>query len=504
MKLDCILPRINSSESYLFYRWVAFIAGCVVALLAISSDAFKVIGRDSVFYIQTAAVYNQFGFKAAFQVYLWPAYTIAIASVHNLTGLTLVNSAHLINLLFVLLMTDSFCRIYWLLFPKSKILWLPIVVFLAYTGINDYRNEIIRGWGFWAFGLLSLVYFLKSYNQARLSDFLLWQVCVLVACLFRLEALALVVLLPILFLINKWQIIKFLKASSIFLCGSFFLWLYLSLYDDINPLYWWRLKQVIPFITVLDLWAEFKQESLEQAHKIFSLKAKDHALVFMVSGLLGVLLTKVVTKVGFGYLLITIVGWYKSSIVMQKREFYLILFFLFVAFFPVIVFFAKTRILSGRYLIFTVLILLLLVTYYFEQLIIYCLDNKKHILLGGLVCLILLNLIFGLVHSKVDRIYLKDIGLWTDQNIPKQARVLANNTRLCFYSNRQPRCHRYAFNGEPLGHDFLQNYDYLLWQINGQDKQINNLLLAGNLKWIHVLDGTNPGTYAVLYKIKKH
>jgi hypothetical protein len=491
-----------TSYNFATARRLGFFAGCIIGLMSLYSNAFEVIGHDSVLYIQTASLYNELGFQAAFQQYNWPVYPILIATVQSLTGFTLINSAHLLNLAFVLLMADAFYRLYWQAFPGCKFSWAPVVIFLAYTGINDYRAEIVRDWGFWAFAMLTLLYFLKAYKQGKLSDNLLCRICAIVALLFRIEAIVFMVMLPLLFLIIKKQLLTFFQSSCLFLFAGIILWLYFSFSDNSQLTFWGKLEEFTPFLQAQDWLSVFKQESLDHGQRIFPHHADGHALLFMVTGLMGVLLTKVFTKIGFGYWFIAVMGWFKRRKKVNQQSLLLILFFAFVAFFPVFIFFAKTKILAGRYVIFTVLILLLLVTYFFEQLISYCQTNKKKYCLLGLVGLLVVNFMFGAIHSKSKQIYLKDIGLWADGNIPENASVLANEVRLCFYSNRQANCYKHTVDEtKVLTHNILKRYDYLLWKIKGQNQQINSLLALGKLKQIHAIVRNRSDTSAVLYKI---
>ena len=484
-------------------RRLGFILGCIVASIALRSDAFDVIGNDSVLYIQTAEVYKHLGFQAAYQQYNWPSYSILIALIHTCTGFTFINSAYLLNIILVLILADAFFRMYWEIYPECKFLWIPVVIFLAYTGINDYRAEIVRDWGFWAFAMLAFLYFVKAYNNGGKANYFLWQICVLIAFLFRIEALVFMLMLPLLFLFTKMQVLKFIQATSLFWSAGIILLVWFGLNDDFEVENWGRLAEFSSYFQVMGLLSTFKQESVQFAQQVFPHHADSHAVLFMSTGLLGILLVKILSKLGHGYLLIAVAGWLNRRAIVRSNTVFLVLFLLFISLFPVFVYFAATKIITGRYVILATLLMLFFIAYCLEQVIIYCRANNKNGYLAGLICLLLVNFIVGINHSKSTKMYLKNIGIWTDRNIPKHASVLSNEKRLCFYSKRQSNCHQATFSEDGILTDkTVLGYDYLLWRMKGQESTINTLLSLGKLKQVYAIVGNSPSASAILYKVE--
>lgn len=502
MRFDFFYQRLSSFNTCTSMRRLGFILGGIVALIALCSDVFDVIGNDSILYIQTAEIYKEFGFQAAFDKYNWPAYSILIAWVHAGTGFTLINSAYFLNFILVLILADAFFRLYWEVFPECKFHWIPLVIFLAYSGINDYRAEIIRDWGFWAFAMLAFLYFIRAYNKGGKANYFFWQICMSVALIFRVEAVVFMLMLPLFLLFSRMPVLKFIQATSLFWGAGIVLLVWFGLTDAFEADYWGKLGEIAPYFDVVGVLSVFKQGSLQIAEQVFPHHADSHAVLFMVAGLLGVLSIKVLAKLGYLYLFMGIAGWFNRQIAVRSKTVSLVLFLIFVCLFIVFVFFAFTKVLAGRYIILASLLMLVFIAYFLEQVIIYCLVNNKKSYLVGLMCLLLVNFIVGITHSGSKKIDLKNIGIWTDRNIPGHARVLSNEVRLCFYSNRQSNCHKSSYDKiDILNNEALLGYDYLLWRMKGQESVINTLLSLGKLKQIYAVDDSKPSASAVLYKI---
>jgi hypothetical protein len=199
--------------------WAAGLGLLAVVLGVLNGE---VINRDGVLYIRTAQAFLDGGLDAAMQVYNWPAYPIFFALLADWTGLSLEAAAHCVNALLMLLLVDAFIRLSRVLMGENPRLWIPALVVLSFPPF-DHRLEIYRDWGYLAFALCAAVPFLKFWSQEKIytRQAMLWQLCVLAALLFRIEAMALIALAPLglMFQPRPWsqRIRRFLTANSIML-----------------------------------------------------------------------------------------------------------------------------------------------------------------------------------------------------------------------------------------------------------------------------------------------
>lgn len=166
---------------------VAFVGSLLLSLAARIGGT---INRDGMRYVETARVFLESGFEAARELYNWPFLPILIASVSQITGLTLESAGYLLNAFFMAgscaLLVASASRQY----PAAA--WSICLVTLALPGVNEYRNELLREFGCWFFILLSFWLALRWSEKPRWLAAVAAQASIGAAALFRPEAVAMV------------------------------------------------------------------------------------------------------------------------------------------------------------------------------------------------------------------------------------------------------------------------------------------------------------------------
>lgn len=175
----------------------AFAGSLLASLLAILTSA-GTLNRDGMLYIDAARLFLEGGVAAAQGVFGWPFLPILIALVSKATGLGLEAAGHTLSALFMAgacaLVVACSSRLY----PNTA--WIAVLTVLAIPGLNDYRNELLREYGYWFFVMLAFWLALRWSEALRWGMALLIQASIVIASLFRPEALA---FLPALVI---WQI----------------------------------------------------------------------------------------------------------------------------------------------------------------------------------------------------------------------------------------------------------------------------------------------------------
>ncbi len=97
-----------------------------------------------------------------------------------------------------------------------------LILFSSPYITGDVLAMLLRDQGFWAFFLLSLVQFVRYTRSHRLLDAFGWQLCISLATLFRIEAIAYAMFLPVYLLISGDQHIsvrfrRFIVANHLLL-----------------------------------------------------------------------------------------------------------------------------------------------------------------------------------------------------------------------------------------------------------------------------------------------
>ena len=178
--------------------WGVAIASGLLSLYRIATR--DLINGDGIGYIDIARTFLSEGVHGALAVYHWPFYSILIGLVHKSTGLSFENSASLLNIIFLVLVSVVFVRIYEEVSGKHSRIWVVALLILALPLLNDYRDFVIRGYGFWAFMLLAIFCFIRYSRSPDLKSALAWQLSIAVAILFRVEGIVFLVLAPFFFL----------------------------------------------------------------------------------------------------------------------------------------------------------------------------------------------------------------------------------------------------------------------------------------------------------------
>ena len=463
--------------------WVAIFGVCLGGGALLSE---QLINRDGVFYLEGAQLFIDSGFETALSHYNWPFYSILIAAFDSITTLGLENSARLINATLLLVLVDAFIRVYWEVNSKVMFRWMPALIILCYSGINDYRLLIIRDWGYWAFLLLASLYLIKAYKYNKLEYYIWWQVFILGAFLFRIEAIAVLFLAPLIFLIRKEPIVRYLKSCSVgFALVLTMVFIDLAFYEES------KFQQVFSYLDFYSYWARFGVYANRVAEGAIQHYVEDYSIVFAISGLLSVLLGKVLAKFGGMYFLVFIAGLIRHKV---KNSFngFTVNVLIAVSFIIVFLFFLNSRIIAGRYTVQIVLFLLFYVTYYSEAILEGIKKTNRRWLEGAFFLCFFINLVAGVHHSASNKIYLKDMGVWVKHNTLESAYITTNDRRLFYYSGGIEK------ERVTLMSAFVKN-DYALLKIDKKDKKYSRLISENKLIPIHSIDGGKHGS-AILFK----
>ena len=163
----------------------AFLGSLILSLIAVCTS--PAINRDGMLYVDTARAFLNGGFSAANGIFNWPFLPILMALVSKSTGLGLEGSGYLLNALFLAgtcsLIVDCAKRNFF------EATWSICLVVLALPGLNHYRDEILREYGCWFFFTLSFWLAVRWSETPSIKLALALQLALVIAALFRPEAL---------------------------------------------------------------------------------------------------------------------------------------------------------------------------------------------------------------------------------------------------------------------------------------------------------------------------
>jgi 4-amino-4-deoxy-L-arabinose transferase-like glycosyltransferase len=166
---------------------VTFIASLLLSLIAYWNN--PVLNRDGMYYVEWAQVILETGTQgfdyAGGGVFL-ALLPHSIAGFSFLTGVTAESAGYLINAFFLattcsLIVAITRAR-------QADAAWAACMVVLAMPAFNELRNEILREFGFWFFSILAFWLALRWETTARWQLAIACQLSLVLATLFRLEA----------------------------------------------------------------------------------------------------------------------------------------------------------------------------------------------------------------------------------------------------------------------------------------------------------------------------
>lgn len=173
-----------------------YLAATLASLLASALMVFAdpLVNADGVLYLRMARAYVEQGYEAAMALYPRPFYSVVIAWVHQATGAPLLTAAHLLNAGLCAALVCGFVALVTEMGARSRGRWLALLVIMLLPQLNEYRHYVARDFGYWAFGVWSVVVFCRWWDDRRVWGAVSWIALVAVAALFRPEAIALFLL----------------------------------------------------------------------------------------------------------------------------------------------------------------------------------------------------------------------------------------------------------------------------------------------------------------------
>jgi hypothetical protein len=417
---------------YIDPRW--FFAGISLLISIVIYSQAVITNTDGVLYLSIADTFLIDGFDAAKKLYPNPYYSILVALIAKLTGLTTFISAQAINAL-------TCAAIAWFMVDIARLTsqsnynpWIAGVLFTLYPQFNEYRDFIVRDFLFWALVLA----FMSCYLRFLLSlnnKFLIFSIALLaVGSMFRTEAI-LFTLLPVICLIPLKKHVMVVRTTIVF--------------------YRWLLLITIPVIFVLYLLTPSIFDSVThyiekiakfgESYSRLVVGFEDHLLrgylteysgAAVLFSFLIILVLKVLKSFTAPYLLFAALSLSSSrdSRFARLRVAPLLTAFVFY-FFLVYIFLLSTTVIQGRHVLLLSLLLIPIFSSWIENfgIALYSRKNGRRnlLLVAVLACAYLFtDSFFSFGASKQ---YRTDGVLWLQEK-PSQCKLLSNNSRINYFS----------------------------------------------------------------------
>lgn len=418
--------------------WGVAIASGLLSLYRIATR--DLINGDGIGYIDIAKAFLSEGVNGALAVYHWPLYGILIGLVHKFSGLSFENSASLLNILFMVLICVVFVRIYEEVSGKYARIWVAAVLILALPLLNDYRDFVIRGPGFWAFMLLAIFFFIQYSRSPGLRSALAWQLSIAVAILFRVEGIAYLVLAPFCFLFFAGERSRFmlhaLRLNGLFIILGVVVVAVFLVAGVITLPSSLEIPNQLVYVSPSALLGAVDTEAAMMFARNRFMTSVDDARLILGSGVLVLVTVDVLSNIGLPFLLVAAYGVHRKWLQLT-RESMVVVFFAVIGFCTLIPVAGNFFFLSSRHTVLTVLLISLVTFQYVDYLLREFSSRHQHKLHTAAWVIILALFLDSVISGGASKENIRVAGEWLKTEAAAQGKIACNEARLEFYSDQR-------------------------------------------------------------------
>lgn len=434
-------------------RYLAAVISLLLTAIVFSHN--QPLNLDGILYLHAAETLLNHGLKAAMAVYSWPLYPLLIAGVSTATHLSLLTSAYLLNTLFATVIVVAFITLCKELGGSRTVQYWAALVILIYPYLNHYRDEVIRDYGYYAFGLLSLLQLMRFLRTHQWRYAIGWGLTISVASLFRVEGMVIQFLAPFVVFIpltlvrlphssvqgditqqGNLTIKYFLQLYSInlfiLLLGCIFI---LTSHHHISEL--GRIKEVLDYGPHLVVGIQEKLNILRNT--LFNTFGQKAVPSFFWGGMLALFIFYFLKACGILYTALAYYGWRYKLMPAATTSQYALAAYCSLNVLILAVFAIHQLFLTGRYLALLCLLVMLYVPFALEYLWQRFASKRlnKDKWLATLIGLgLLIIIVDSTIHPGPSKSYITQTGSWLAQNTPAQSRIYSNDAQVMYHSKR--------------------------------------------------------------------
>ncbi len=429
-------------------RNILIIAGGISLLFSFWSIYIDpVINNDGFLYILVSETIQDGNYSNAFNIYRWPFYSFMLAGLSNVSGLSSEVIAYLLNIILAIIITISFISTVRLLGGDQRVIIFAVIVILLFSGINRYRSFISRDFGYLAFYMLSLFVFFRHLVKPEWYLPVLWSILLVIAALFRIEAIAILISLPFIswfvFADSRKKRIKIGATFGLVLLATFLL------------LAWWfagsRLNNAnySGIEGIFDLANRFMAGSiaeysvrLEQMRTLLTQYSESYAPVILFVTLIIILFSEVIQSITLAYTFILIYSWRKYVIFREDRVRNAWIILIIIQLLILTGALLKYYFITGRFPLALSLTVLLPVPFILSNMYQDWKDSRNNnvVIRWFFPVTVLLIIVASLpsLATFTGKNHYKDGGLWIKQQIKSDEKLLSTDIAITYYAGRNP------------------------------------------------------------------
>ncbi|MFB4391617.1 MULTISPECIES: hypothetical protein [unclassified Pseudomonas] len=405
---------------------LAFFASLLLSLVAVLGAG--TLGRDASFYMTIAERVSQEGPQVAWQLFNWPWFTYLLAASHMVLRLPLEWCAYLWCALFMAGTCALLVDVVRQRVPAAAG-WACLVV-LAMPAVNQFRNDIIREYGFWFFCVLALWLVMRWQLRGGWLRAAAVHLAIGLAILFRLEALMLEVAL-VLWLVVGLREPQGMRRLAQFIvlplvAGSAGLVVLLAKGEITST----RLEDYLELIDPRQVYFALRQVADQLGDSMTYKYSRDETGRIIFFGMLAALLIQFVSLTGpFSLPFLRRESWQALRTYLRDYQAFAWAALMYLT--VLMLFFISMQFMNGRYLSFLNLLVVPLLAVgawhfasHFPRL------GKVLVVVGLLV------MVSNVISTGARKTHLIEAGHWVAANIDPKAKVYYDDGRVSYYAGR--------------------------------------------------------------------
>lgn len=406
------------------------------------------INDDSTLYFEMAKRFSAGQWQQGWDLFSWPFYPLLMAMFHQVTSINLHLSAQILTVIFYCITAFSLSKLIQLAGGDKLTIMCGNCLLLSSLYITgDVLAMLLRDQGFWACFLTSLVFFIRYTRHHQLFDAIGWQLSILLATLFRIEAFAYAALLPLLLLMqgNAWRLrwLHLIKAHLIHLLLLALLLIALMASDTFNVTHLGRFNEITGLLSAdegLSINGMFQTRSEVFSKKVLGGYLEDYAKFGLLITLISIVIIKCFNVAGVITGLLVLCARQHLFKLPERDAQQVLIAAGAIAILNASVIIFRSFVLSSRYVVAFGFLVMIFTAFYLSNLI--ASQRGKPDLLGWQsALLIVVALLMGaglfknLASKRDDYNYEQQAVAWVKAHTPTNATIYYDSARLRYYAN---------------------------------------------------------------------
>lgn len=425
-----------------FVRLVTVLGSLLLSLLAVMLN--ELPNTDAYTYARTADIALDQGIAAAFEHYQWAHFSLLLAGIQSVTGLSMFAAANSVNALLFALLSVSFVNIVAALTPSRRTIWLAVACVLLYPHLNEFRAYVIRDIGYLAFCLLAVYYLIVYAESLRLRFGLYFMLSCLAASLFRPEALLFLFATPVAILVPTQSLVNlrqraFLRLQTLSVLTVLLLGAALALLAlDIPAQLQVFLRIYQPFLSNLAPLLGGDAPALEQA--VFGNYAAqfvgDYTGIFLGTGLIAILLACIIDSLGLAVAPLLFYGALRRFLRLSQPGLAVVICWLLTAAAILLMFMLITRFVTTRYTLLFCTLLLVFLPFVLDRGWSFAISQQRKGFMRWALFLAVFAAADAHLSFGASKQHLESASRWINASTRASAPLLTNEIHIAYQSGR--------------------------------------------------------------------